>query len=141
MSNHCLVKTTRHPAEMILRCLRDSFFCKSKQQKPWLDILKKTSHKYLQDTAKTTYETVFKITKRQLFYNSNQCLSRPLFWQHIRTFANCLENISRCLAINFFDIQGSQGWFCLTIAIFSGFLFRFLFTDKILRHNFPLFDY
>ena len=84
MSNRCFAKTARYLLEMLSRCLKDSFFANlsSVQQRPCLDILK--SHfRYTQtcvlDTAKTTYEDVFKISKRQLFCKSNQCLSKPLF--------------------------------------------------------------
>ena len=103
MSNNCLVKTARHLAEMRPRCLKDSFFCKSKQclTKALIRHLKKTSQKCLQDTAKTTHEAVFKISKRQLlFCRSNQCLSKPLCRQLIHTSASCLGRISVCLAIS-----------------------------------------
>ena len=60
-----------------------------------------TSQKCLQDTAKETYEVVIKISKIQLLFKSNQCLSKALFRQLIHTSVNCLERTSGCLATNF----------------------------------------
>ena len=116
MSNNCLVKTARRLANMFSRCLKDSFFAnlKSVQQKRWLNILKRR----LQDPAKTSYEAVFKISKRQLFCKSNECLRRTLLRQLMHNSGNCLGRISGCLTINFCEIQG---WVYLITVIFLGF--------------------
>ena len=49
---------------------------------------KKTSQRHLRRVSKTllkklTYEVVFKVSKRQQFCPSNQCLSKALFRQGI----------------------------------------------------------
>ena len=131
MSNNCLVKTARHLAEMRPRCLKDSFFCKSKQclTKALIRHLKKTSQKCLQDTAKTTHEAVFKISKRQLlFCRSNQCLSKPLCRQLIHTSASCLGRISSVssnFSVSMTHFSVSQKLFC-EIQGFQGFaIFKF----------------
>ena len=145
MSNNCLVKTARRLANMFSRCLKDSFFAnlKSVQQKRWLNILKRR----LQDPAKTSYEAVFKISKRQLFCKSNECLRKTLLRQLMHNSGNCLGRISGCLTINFCEIQG---WvYLITVIFFRVFhphfcqfsASRFLLTHKIefLHHKFPVF--
>ena len=67
---------------MLSRYVKDSFLANLNivQQKRCIDILKghlkDISELSPQDTAKTTYENVFKIPKRELFCKSDQCLSK-----------------------------------------------------------------
>ena len=98
--------------------------------------LKKTSQGHLRkDTAKTTYESVFEISKRQLFCKSYECLSKPLFTQHTHTFENCLGRISGCLATDFCKCQGFQGWFYVIFAILRVFHLHFCyFSGSRLLH-------
>ena len=86
-TNSCFAKAARHLSEMLSRYVKDSFFANlnSVQQKRCIDILKghlkDISELSPQDTAKTTYENVFKIPKRELFCKSDQCLSKSLLRQ------------------------------------------------------------
>ena len=86
---------------MFSRCLNIFFFCKFEQcwTKALFKHLKKTSQRHFRrfprQTAKATYEDVFKISKTHLFWKSNQCLSTPLFRQLIQTSAICLGRISK----------------------------------------------
>ena len=84
------------------------------------------------------------ISRRQLFFKSNQSLRKLLFRQLILISGNCFRRISGCLAINFCEIHG---WFYLIFVFskaFSSKFFgvKFLLTHKIefLHHNFPVFD-
>ena len=56
----------------VFKIPRRHFFSTTKML---IRLLKKTSQKCLPDTAKTTYEDPFKISKKQLFCNFNQPLS------------------------------------------------------------------
>ena len=91
--------------------------------------LKKTSQRHLTGVSKRLLRqlSVFKISKRQLFCKSNQCLSKQSF---IHIFGNRIGHISGCPPINFCEIQG---WLYLILAIILGFLFKFLpfFTVQV----------
>ena len=102
---------------MFSRCLKYIFFfCKFEQcwTKALFKHLKKTSQRHFRrfprQTAKATYEDVFKISKTHLFWKSNQFLSTPLFRQLMQTSANCLGRISKTNQYRIFLVKVPFNW-------------------------------
>ena len=87
----------------------------------------------LQHTAKITYEAVFKISKRQLLYKCNQCLSKALFgnlYTHLEIVQNAFQSVQQSISVKFrvFRIDFTQ--FLPFLRVFQPNFCHFLGSEK-----------
>ena len=123
--DRCYCQDNKISCGDVFKASKSQLSCKSKQclTKALIRNLKKTSQSHLRSVSKTLLR---QLTDPFLRYVKHSSFPKK----------HCQGRISGCLTINFWEIQGFQGWFYLIFATFLEFFRKktAIFTVKIFAY-------